>query len=137
MQSLTDRESTMRNDFGGPYDSLDARTATLFEAISTEKRRVVPDQDDVALARRAEHLAETYAELADIFERAEVLIISEDGHPLERTMAHAAAVVYKGHATNHVRLARQHRERASRSLAKGRAAHRAAVGSPFHRERTA
>lgn len=119
-----------RTDFGGPYDSMDTRSHDLFEAISTEKRRVVSDQDDVALARRAEHLAEVYTELADIFERAEVLIIAEDGHPLERTMAHASAVVYKGHATNHYRLARQHRDRAARSLAKGR---RHAMADPFHR----
>lgn len=121
----------MRTESGGPYDSMDTRAHQLYEMISVEKRRVVSDQNDVDLARRAEHLAEIYTELADIFERAETLVVAEDGHPLERMMAHAAAVVHKGHATNHYRLARQHRDRAARSVA---AARRRPTADPFARK---
>lgn len=120
----------MRTDFGGPYDSMDTRTHSLFEMIGQERRRDVSDQDDVALARRAEHLGEIHTELSDIFERAQTLIIAEDGHPLERTMAHAAAVVHKGHATNQFRLARQHRDRAAKNRAEGR---KHALADPFSR----
>lgn len=120
----------MRNDFGGPFDSMDARTHELFEAIGIERRRVVDDHDDLALARRAEHLANVHTDLSEIFERAETLIIAEDGHPLERTAFHAAAVVHKGHAAAQFRLARQHRDRAEKTRAAGR---RHAVADPFTR----
>jgi hypothetical protein len=117
-----------RHDFGGPYDSMESRAADLHEQIGQERRRQLGADDDVELARRAGALGEWHAELATIFERAETLIVAEEGHPLERMMAHAAAVFHKGHAHAQLQLGRQHMARAERHRAQGL---RHALADPF------
>jgi hypothetical protein len=108
-----------RHDFGGPYDSMETRAADLHEQIGQERRRQLGADDDVELARRAGALGEWHAELAEIFERAETLIVTEEGHPFERMMAHAAAVAHKAQAHAQLQLGRQHMARAERHRAKG------------------